>query len=369
MGKFKDLTGQKFGKLTVIEQCENIGKNIVWKCTCSCDGKEVKVKSWNLLGGDTKSCGCLKKENGSKRRKDLTGKKIGRWTVIKRAGVRGTQNKATYLCKCSCEKGTEKIIIGETLVSGVSKSCGCYKSEKTIENSRKDIIGKKFKELTVEKYAYTKNKRAYWVCECSCTKKCIKNGYLLTSGQIKNCGRCNLLKEKRPELFDELCIEENIKNGIILDDLTIGTCKKVWWKCEKGHIYECSVKARTRPKNNSNCSICRQSKGNKRIRKFVIKNNVIFEQEKRIKECRDKYPLSFDFYFPNHNLLVEYQGEQHYTLGRYKDCEEKFEGIKKRDQIKRDFCEKEGIKLLEIPYWDFNRIEEILEKELRLNAI
>lgn len=62
MSKFIDRTGQKFGRLTLIERVENNKFNQVqWKCRCDC-GKEVIVKSYSLTTGQTKSCGCLKKE-------------------------------------------------------------------------------------------------------------------------------------------------------------------------------------------------------------------------------------------------------------------------------------------------------------------
>lgn len=62
MSKFIDRTGQKFGRLTLIKRVENNKFNQVqWKCRCDC-GKEVIVKAYSLTTGQTKSCGCLKKE-------------------------------------------------------------------------------------------------------------------------------------------------------------------------------------------------------------------------------------------------------------------------------------------------------------------
>lgn len=62
MGKFIDRTGQKFGRLTLLKRVENNKFNQVqWRCKCDC-GKEVIVKSYSLTTGQTKSCGCLKKE-------------------------------------------------------------------------------------------------------------------------------------------------------------------------------------------------------------------------------------------------------------------------------------------------------------------
>ncbi len=67
MAKLIDLTGQKFGRLTVMSRAENTkdGK-AKWKCKCDCDGKIVEVRSTKLRSGETKSCGCLQKEIISK---------------------------------------------------------------------------------------------------------------------------------------------------------------------------------------------------------------------------------------------------------------------------------------------------------------
>lgn len=52
-----DLTGRRFGKLTVIRPAENIGKRTAWHCRCDC-GEDVVVKTYHLRSGHTTSCGC-----------------------------------------------------------------------------------------------------------------------------------------------------------------------------------------------------------------------------------------------------------------------------------------------------------------------
>ena len=61
MGRLKDLTGQRFGRLTVIERADTKGKRTMWLCKCDC-GREKSIGSHNLLTGNTSSCGCLWKE-------------------------------------------------------------------------------------------------------------------------------------------------------------------------------------------------------------------------------------------------------------------------------------------------------------------
>lgn len=79
MGKFVDLVGKKFGRLTVIEKAGKDKNNkILWKCQCNC-GNELIVRGQALRCGDNKSCGCLNRDNarikGKNRAYDLIGKK------------------------------------------------------------------------------------------------------------------------------------------------------------------------------------------------------------------------------------------------------------------------------------------------------
>jgi hypothetical protein len=68
LGKFKDLTGQRFGRLTVVERAEDYvspkgHRNVQWLCKCDCEENSYTVVSGcSLTRGLTKSCGCLRKE-------------------------------------------------------------------------------------------------------------------------------------------------------------------------------------------------------------------------------------------------------------------------------------------------------------------
>lgn len=119
----KDLTGQRFGKLVVLERAENQGTKTRWKCRCDCGNIVIKVGS-NLKNGDTQSCGCFRNQKTSERSlKDLTNQKFGMLTVLKR--VENVGKNTMWLCKCDC--GNETVTCGGRLVSGTTKSCGCLK--------------------------------------------------------------------------------------------------------------------------------------------------------------------------------------------------------------------------------------------------
>jgi hypothetical protein len=100
------------------------------------------------------------------------------------------------------------------------------------------------------------------------------------------------------------------------------------------------------------CPKCYSSKGERRIRKYLIKHHIKFEEQKKFEECKNVRQLVFDFYIPKLNACIEFQGQQHYESVKLWGGEEGFKRRQINDQIKRDYCKKEKIKLLEIPYWD-----------------
>ena len=118
---------------------------------------------------------------------------------------------------------------------------------------------------------------------------------------------------------------------------------------------------------NGNCRHPHLSKSEAEIKiyNWLKYNNYYFKDEHAFKDCKNKNPLIYDFYLPNYNLLIEYQGMQHYKPIEFFGGEKTYKKQIKNDQIKRDYCKNKNIILLEIPYWDFNNIEVILAKILR----
>ena len=133
----EDLTGKKFNNLTVIRRAteeewpRGAGKHAKWLCKCDC-GNLRFVDSGDLKNGRAKSCGCKNREKakelaynlGKKNFNDLTGKKFGKLTVIKKSYQK--DNKIFWECKCEC--GTITIVSASNLRSGHTKSCGCGRS-------------------------------------------------------------------------------------------------------------------------------------------------------------------------------------------------------------------------------------------------
>lgn len=134
MPKALDLTGQKYGKLTVIKRSlprrtSGGHSKTMWLCECGC-GNFTEVSTISLRNGNTKSCGCYRKESESKADySDLTGERFGRLTVIERKG--SVKKRALWLCQCDC--GNTTLVTTNSLKTGNTQSCGCYRLERDVE--------------------------------------------------------------------------------------------------------------------------------------------------------------------------------------------------------------------------------------------
>lgn len=143
MSKLKDLTGQRFGRLTVLSLNGKTEKgNAIWKCLCDC-GKEIDVVSYYLIRGSTQSCGCLQKESARERNvnkaAELTGKQFGRLTVIEKTNEKTATNRALWRCRCSC--GNEILLTSGDLLSRNKQRCGTgCKQSQNIFNFLDDYI-------------------------------------------------------------------------------------------------------------------------------------------------------------------------------------------------------------------------------------
>lgn len=105
------------------------------------------------------------------------------------------------------------------------------------------------------------------------------------------------------------------------------------------------------------CNKCSKSIGEKIISDWLDNHNVLYEKQKTFDDCKDKYVLRFDFYLSSFNILVEYNGVQHYEPVDYFGGNEGFKSIVKRDEIKDEYCRKNNIYLFKIAYF-----EDIYEK-------
>lgn len=135
----KDMTGLRFGRLTVIERADNIVYSprqqfARWKCICDC-GKEITSSGVELRKGKVKSCGCLRKDyfvkmsmkKQQKKDVNLVGKRYGKLTVVRFLGVSEQRHKEW---ECICDCGNTYIATTSRLINKSVVSCGCAKKER-----------------------------------------------------------------------------------------------------------------------------------------------------------------------------------------------------------------------------------------------
>jgi len=115
-----------------------------WRCSCDC-GRECVVLQNQLTAGKARSCGCLQRETAAEKAADLTGQRFGRWTVIERAVLPKRDSSGAvngWLCECDC--GTRRVVLARNLVSGSSRSCGCDTAQKAalrIKSDGENVLG------------------------------------------------------------------------------------------------------------------------------------------------------------------------------------------------------------------------------------
>ena len=206
-------------------------------------------------------------------------------------------------------------------------------------------------------------------CECLIDGYCWSpTPHNLLGKNKTGCPICGNLKNKQSitkshnDFIKEL---QNINDNIIVLGEYINSKEGILCKCK-----ECDYEWSPIPDNllskHSGCPKCNLSKGELAIAKYLDNNNIDFDTQYIFDDCKCKEGLPFDFYLPQYNYCIEFDGEQHYKSIRYWGGLEGFIERKIRDTIKNYYCQQNNIKLIRIPYWDFDNIENILKQELNL---
>jgi hypothetical protein len=192
MAKIKDITGQKFGKLTAIRET----KKNYWLFNCDC-GKQKEIVKYSLFRKrhPTKSCSCYKEI-------DISGQKYTCLTAKKRID----EKKWLFICDC----GKEKIINKGDVLTKKTKSCGCRKSAYT------DFSGQRFGALVALKPAQRiSGVKNTWLLQCDCGKTIERNVHKLSPNSSCGClsvqhFNSGIVKGKR---FGNLVILKKMEQG------------------------------------------------------------------------------------------------------------------------------------------------------------
>ncbi len=257
-------------------------------------------------------------------------------------------------------------VFPNNLFSGKSKCPRCSGKERPTTSEFK----KRVKSLTRDEYevigkyvsAYTKIKIRHKLCQYE---------WDITPTSFINVGaRCPRCQDR--ERYTTEDINEKIRKATnyeyeIMNEY-LNNYTPMYFKHNRcSGIFEMSL---TRfLYHNNRCPICypdsiKISNGEKLVSEFLMSANVLYKREYTFSDCKDIRILPFDFgvvdKFGSLICLIEYDGEQHFMSIEYFGGKETLQEIKKRDEIKNKYCEKNNIPLLRIPYYKDYEMKELL---------
>ena len=283
--------------------------------------------------------------------------KIANDKVIPLEDYNGSNKKILHKC-LACNN--EWMVVPHSLLRGYG--CPkCFRKRKIkvhdcFAKEVYDLVGDEYTLLTKYNKAHEKIKVKHNVCGTE---------YEVMSYKILDGKRCPTCFGNAKKTTDEFKSEIHNLVGYeysILEDY-INDSTKIFFKHNK-----CGTSYKVRPNdflNGKRCPTCMQSKGEKRIKEHLDFLNIKYIPQMKYDDLLgvNNGQLSYDFYIPIKNILIEYQGQYHDgTTGN--QTEEQFANQQEHDKRKEQYANNNNIKLLEIWYWDYDNVEEILNNNL-----
>lgn len=283
--------------------------------------------------------------------------------------VIGTYNKSGLRVECECSVcGHIWSPVARSLLSG--HGCpNCYRTRRANQDRKPfeqflDELSNVTDTITISLKNEYKNTDSKVNCVCKvCGYEWISSPHRLLRGD--GCKRCRGILRKTTEQFKDELAEVNAEILVLGEYMNNRT--KVECKCKKcGYIWK--AKPKDLKNKHSGCPACMESKGEKRIAEYLTGHNVEFERYVKfdgLVGTRNGL-LSYDFYIPKYNLLIEYQGNFHdgNVTGKFVEGYD-YERQVEHDSRKQDYANQKGYDLLEIWYQDYDNIEKILSEKLK----
>jgi len=239
----------------------------------------------------------------------------------------------------------------------------CCNSKKTLTKEkfieRSNVIYDNFYDysLVVYKNCYTKVKI---ICPIHGIFMQTPNAHLAKN----KCLKCSY--EEKRQTLQEFINKANIIHDNFYDYSLVNNLKpkyKIKIICPNHEVFKQLPSAHLA---GNGCPKCKSSKGEIKIRNFLIDNNINFKEQYKFKKCRNQRVLIFDFYLTDLNICIEFDGIQHFKSISYFSGEKGFKKTKINDLIKTNYCKENNIKLIRINYLEFNNIINILNNELNI---
>ena len=248
---------------------------------------------------------------------------------------------------------------------------GCPKCKKDTRKYHQEDFIERSNKIHHNKYDYSLVN--YVNTEINVDIICPKHGVFNQHPRVHStgsgCPKCRNEKQGKYKLLNKNIFSDRSKK-IHKDkyDYSLVSYKnsvtKVKIICKKHGIFEQLPSSHL---NGCGCPSCQISKGEEKIKSFLDRNEITYKKEHIFKECRYILPLKFDFYLPNYNMCIEYDGEQHFNKWHSNDSDKNLSIRISRDMIKNDYCKNNNINILRIKYTQFNKIDTILTEKLKNN--
>lgn len=281
---------------------------------------------------------------------------------------RNTQ--VTYKCDyCGTEFLIQKSKVDKLLSGQLKYLCCSIECAKEIQKPKWEDIKRLFEErgyvLLSEKYISAKTKLEY-----ICPQHQEYGSQYITYNNLKQgcgCKYCGIERtaDSRRLSLDEVKEIFARHDMILLEQEYKNTSIPLKYICK--HHEEFGVQYMSLSNAyKQHCPYCNKIKGEDSISHYLLKNKIQFIPQKSYDDLRGLGggKLSYDFYLPNFNLLIEYQGEQHEHPVDAFGGDEQFKVQQEHDKRKREYAYAHGIELLEIWYYDYLEIEKILNNKV-----
>lgn len=244
-----------------------------------------------------------------------------------------------------------------TRAADVLMGHGCHKCSrtKTHEQYVLELATVNSDVTVIDKYinSYTKIKHLCLKCGHEWVAK--PNSIL----QGNHCPRCSTHRKPHEQYITELSIANPTIEVI---DEYVNANTNIMHRCAI-----CGHEWMLRPSHalhGLGCPSCQETSGEQQIRQWLVANNVKYEYQKRFPDCKNQRMLPFDFYLPDYNYCIEYDGAQHFREVALWGGQEYLLQRQYNDQIKNDYCKKNNIHLIRIRYDE--DIYDVLNNELEL---
>ena len=358
-----------------VEQVNNINPNITVigryvnmhtkvECECQCGHRWFPLAMDIARGAGCPKCGLISRVAKRTKPHEQFVEEVR--NINPDITVVGTYKNSTTKIEFRCKEGHKWITTPNNVLSGsICLTCANIQSSLRQRKSQEQFVEEVrnlHPDITVVGEYVNSNTKIEFMCSKGHIWKTAPCNILSgCSCPICKGGKISAKKTKSHEQFVNELFQIN-PNILVLGEYK-SAFTKIKTKCNKcEHEWEsmpCNLLA------GCGCPKCATSKGEKLIEEYLKQHDIIFETQKRFKDCVDQRPLPFDFYLPEYNVLIEYQGAQHYMATRRMGDEEGLIYRQKHDCIKREYCRTKKINLLEIPYTKFNHVSEILDNALQ----